>query len=134
MTLENLAVTAMPVQAGWQLAVKNPVVEGDVFVPTSTFVPIDVNLRRLSLNSVELGLSKPVVATDAEAPAQTVEVPAEVVKVIDPRKLPLANISVQSLLLDDKDYGTWSLQLRPDQRGVVVGVDVGRGRFRRSQR
>lgn len=120
MTLENLAVTAMPVQAGWQLAVKNPVVEGDVFVPTSTFVPIDVNLRRLSLNSVELGLSKPVVATDAEAPAQAVEVPAEVVKVIDPRKLPLANISVQSLLLDDKDYGTWSLQLRPDQRGVVI--------------
>src|SRR5690606_7324533 len=31
------------------------------------------------------------------------------------------NISVQSLLLDENDYGSWSLQLRPDQRGVVIG-------------
>lgn len=121
MTLENLAVTAIPVQAGWQLAVKNPVVEGDVFVPTSSFVAIDVNLRRLSLNSVELGLAKPpVVDEGVDPPAEPGELPVEVVKVLDPRKLPLANISVQSLLLDDKDYGTWALQLRPDQRGVVI--------------
>jgi uncharacterized protein YhdP len=127
MTLENLAVTAVPVQAGWQLVVKNLVVDGDIFVPESPFVPMDISLKRLSLNSVELGLTP--AANDSvgepESGATTTETAeaepaAETVKVIDPRKLPRANISVRSLLLDDKDYGSWSLQLRPDQRGVVI--------------
>ncbi|MFC3114101.1 YhdP family protein [Cellvibrio fontiphilus] len=128
MTLENLAVTAMPVAAGWQLAVRNPVVEGDLFVPASPFVAMDVNLRRLSLDSVALGLSQPAAtapsesintgAPDAAEPASAEVV--EAVSVIDPRRLPRANISIESLLLDNKDYGTWSLALRPDDLGVVI--------------
>ncbi len=123
MTLENLSVTAMPVAAGWQLAVRNPVVEGDVFVPASSFVAMDVNLRRLSLDSAAIGLSKPAPEPEGElalAAAPPPEERDEVVKVIDPRRLPRANINIESLLLDDKDYGTWSLALRPDERGVVI--------------
>jgi uncharacterized protein (TIGR02099 family) len=120
MTLENLAVTAVPVKAGWQLAVNNPVVDGDLYIPESPFLPMDINLNRLSLNSVELGLTAAANDAVGEAAETNVEPPPEVVKVIDPRKLPRANISVRSLLLDDKDYGSWSLQLRPDQRGVVI--------------
>nr|WP_324258317.1 YhdP family protein [Cellvibrio fontiphilus] len=127
MTLENLAVTAMPVAAGWQLAVRNPVVEGDLFVPTSSFVAMDVNLRRLSLDSVALGLSQPATAEsspsiNSAAPDAPEPSPSEtaVAKVIDPRRLPRANINIESLLLDNKDYGTWSLALRPDDLGVVI--------------
>lgn len=127
-TLENLAVTAIPGAAGWQLAVRNPVVEGDVFVPASPFVAMDVNLRRLSLDSVALGLSQPA-ATDEtdsvelgapDAPDSGAEETPDVASVIDPRRLPRANISIESLLLDSKDYGTWSLELHPDERGVVI--------------
>ena len=46
--------------------------------------------------------------------------PARPVQIIDPRKLPLANISIASLLLDDNNYGNWSLQLRPNEQGVVI--------------
>lgn len=119
MTLENLNVTAIPVSAGWQLAVNNPLVEGDLFVPQSPFVAMDVDLKRLSLNSVALGLTPPEASPDA-APTTTEAAAEAAVKVIDPRQLPRANINVRSLFLDDKDYGTWSLQLRPGQRGVVI--------------
>lgn len=119
MTLENLAVTAVPVPTGWQLAVRNPVVEGDLFVPQNPAVPMEVNLGKLSLNSVDLGLAP--LPTDTMAPASAgAELPAEIKEVIDPRQLPRAIISVRSLLLDNKDYGTWSLQLHPDEQGVVI--------------
>jgi uncharacterized protein YhdP len=122
MDLENLSVTAMPVSNGWQLAVHNPVITGDVFVPASPFLPIDVNLHRLSLKSEELGLTQAAASPSDQSVAavESSDEPAVPAKAIDPRKLPLANINVQSLLLDEKDYGTWSLQLRPDQQGVVI--------------
>jgi len=40
--------------------------------------------------------------------------------VMDPSKLPLANISIAALMMDDKNYGNWSLQLRPNEKGVVI--------------
>lgn len=131
MLLENLAVAAVPVQAGWQLAVKNPVLEGDLLVPKSPFAPMEVNLAHLSLSAAALGLDDRESVVDPESnpthtdltssdPANTAQTDVPAKPVIDPRQLPLANITVRSLNMDDKDYGNWSLQLRPNNQGVVI--------------
>lgn len=126
--LENLNVIAVPVHAGWQLDLKNSVVEGRVLIPDSRFNPLQIDLARLSLTKEILGLvdasaaNQSVLDTDSPdaktvAPVKELAPPREV---IDPRKLPLANITVGALMLDDDNYGNWSLQLRPNNKGVVI--------------
>lgn len=118
-TLENLNVIAVPVRAGWHLELENEVVAGKLLVPDNQFTPLQVDLERLSLTKAMLGMgaTEPtgsVMPTVAEAAPVTPE------EVIDPRKLPLANISLGSLLMDGNNYGNWSLQLRPNSEGVVI--------------
>ncbi|WP_084618539.1 YhdP family phospholipid transporter [Cellvibrio sp. OA-2007] len=120
--LENLNVVAVPVPLGWQLEVENSVVAGKLLVPDSPFIPLQVDLTRLSLTQSMLGQADQIAAVDgaSEAAGETSAAPARPVEIIDPRKLPLANISIASLLMDDNNYGNWSLQLRPNEQGVVI--------------
>ncbi len=121
-TLENLKVIAVPVRDAWQLDVDNAVVAGRLLVPDSRFTPLQVDLTRLSLTKAMLGeeesapVGQPIDPAATPASAE----PAKTVEVIDPTRLPLANISVASLMMDDKNYGNWSLQLRPNSKGVVI--------------
>ncbi|MEN0035615.1 MAG: AsmA-like C-terminal region-containing protein [Cellvibrio sp.] len=127
--LENLNVAAVPVRIGWQLDLKNTIVEGRLLIPDSRFKPLQVDLARLSLTKEILGLAEtPDTASvalgtgetaESAAPTQVSE-PVAPKEVIDPRKLPLANITVASLMLDGNNYGNWSLQLRPNNLGVVI--------------
>lgn len=120
--LENLKVIAVPVRAAWQLEVDNAVVAGKLLVPDSRFTPLQVDLTRLSLSKAMLGQEEVVaaepIASPAVAPSPTE--PVKPVAVIDPSKLPLANITVAALMMDDKNYGKWSLQLRPNDKGIVI--------------
>ena len=121
-TLENLNVVAVPVRAGWQLELENEVVAGNLLVPDSRFTPLQVDLARLSLTKAMLGEADAVTADQIDSTTSAIESaePAKPVAVIDPRKLPLANITVGSLLMDGNNYGNWSLQLRPNSNGVVI--------------
>jgi uncharacterized protein YhdP len=122
-TLENLNVIAIPVRSGWQLQLDNAVVAGRLLVPNSQFTPLQVDLDRLSLSRAALGLADPQTTESQSidpAAAEVVITDAVPEKVIDPRKLPLANITVKALLMDGNNYGNWSLQLRPDDKGVVI--------------
>lgn len=122
-TLENLNVIAVPVRAGWQLQLDNAVVAGRLLVPDSRFEPLQVDLERLSLSREALGLAEPYTIdsqlTDPVA-AEVAATEAKPEKVIDPRQLPLANITIKALLMDGNNYGNWSLQLRPNNKGVVI--------------
>ena len=117
--LENLNVIAVPVRAGWQLEVENAVVAGKLLVPNSPFIPLQVDLTRLSLTKEMLGQEVEILPDDMSNPA-IAEAALKPVEVIDPRKLPLANISIDALVMDDNNYGKWSLQLRPNNKGVVI--------------
>jgi len=130
-TLENLNVIATPVRAGWQLELENSIVDGKLLLPDNRFTPLQVDLARLSLSKAMLGQEAateqnviapidPALATPATLETPASLVPAKVIEVIDPRKLPLANISIAALMLDDNNYGNWSLQLRPNDSGVVI--------------
>lgn len=120
-TLENLNVIAVPVGAGWQLELENEVIAGKLLVPDSPFTPLQVDLERVSLTREMLG--EEVIAADsidATGLAGEAAEPAKPIEVIDPRKLPMANITLGSLLMDGNNYGNWSLQLRPNSKGVVI--------------
>jgi len=121
-TLENLNVIAVPVRSGWQLEVENAVVAGKLLVPDSRFTPLQVDLSRLSLTKAMLGEEVVAAADQLDTTASAVDVvePTKPIEVINPRKLPLANISIAALMMDDNNYGNWSLQLRPNDKGVVI--------------
>lgn len=119
-TLENLNVIVVPVRAGWQLELENEVIAGKLLVPDSPFTPLQVDMERVSLTKAMLGEEVPVDPVTSTAAATEVVAPVKPIKVIDPRKLPLANITIGSLLMDGKNYGNWSLQLRPNNQGVVI--------------
>jgi len=116
--LENLNVIAVPVSAGWQLQLDNAVVAGRLLVPDSRFTPLQVDLERLSLSREALGLADPTNSDSSGGELAKAEAAPD--KNIDPRKLPLANITIKALLMDGNNYGNWSLQLRPNDKGVVV--------------
>jgi len=147
--LENLHLVAVPVKAGWQLRLENPQVAGELLVPSSKFAPLEVNLERLALTRVALGQvaqgeqapqaatesepappdSAPIADPDSAATVGAAAVASEPVapavaeaerKLLDPRSMPLANIAIKSLSFDGSNYGNWSLQLRPDDNGVVI--------------
>jgi uncharacterized protein (TIGR02099 family) len=119
--LENLKVVAVPVRAAWQLEVENTIVAGKLLVPDNRFTPLQADLSRLSLSKAMLEQDEPANEKQLDptgASASTASV--KPVEVIDPSKLPLANISVAALMMDDKNYGKWSLQVRPNDKGVVI--------------
>lgn len=125
LVLDNLRVIAVPSHAGWHLQIENPQAAGTVLVPDNQFTPLDVNLDRLALTQTALG-QRDVAASEADLPdpdlAQTPSGAPEPTprKLLDPRQLPLANIRIQSFSLDGDNFGNWSLQLRPNTRGVVI--------------
>lgn len=105
---QNLSVAASRARDGWHLGIKNPRISGDLVVPADEQMPLQVNLDRLYLTQKELGEEPDTANPGAERP------------LINPRNLPLANIAVQELYVDQDSYGSWSLQLHPNRKGVVI--------------
>src|SRR5690606_9545231 len=44
---------------------------------------------------------------------------------IDPLQVPTLRASIQSVVVDEEDYGRWSFLIEPTQRGVVLSELVG---------
>lgn len=126
LALEDINVRAERLLGAWKIAFTNPLVEGDIRLPIDTNKPLQINLETLRLTSALLG------AKPTEAPAVG-QIPKVSGISVDPRALPLADISVKALYMDDVNYGNWSLQTRPQAQGVlfdhingtVKGVTVG---------
>jgi uncharacterized protein YhdP len=70
-----------------------------------------INLASLRLNSSLLNAQE----REDDAPVQISKVGT---LSVDPRALPLADIAVKELYLDDVNYGNWSLEIRPNDKGV----------------
>jgi len=126
LALEDINVRAERLLGAWKIAFTNPLVEGDIRLPIDSNKPLQINLETLRLNSALLG------AKPAEVPAIG-QVPKVSGISVDPRALPLADMSVKALYMDDVNYGNWWLQIRPQAQGVlfdningtVKGVTVG---------
>ncbi len=123
LAFDDLKVIATPVNAGWKLRVANPQVAGELLVPSSKFAPLDVNLDYLALTKAALGEKEAVIVDESPiAEDSPVAPPTELPEreLLDPRTIPLANISIKTLSLDGDNFGNWSLQLRPNDKGVLI--------------
>ncbi|HTF94703.1 MAG TPA: AsmA-like C-terminal region-containing protein [Cellvibrio sp.] len=113
LNLTDLSVVAVPVQTGWYLQVNNPQVAGELTIPSNQFTPLDVKLEYLTITKEALGQVE-----EADSGTEPVEPAGD--RLLDPRKLPLANISINNLSYDADNFGSWSLQLRPNSKGVAI--------------
>jgi uncharacterized protein (TIGR02099 family) len=112
LALDDIKVRAERLFDGWKIAFTNPLVQGDVHLPVDNSKPLQINLDALHLTSALLG------AKPSEVPVAGQLPPLPSIS-LDPRTLPLANISVKALYMDGLNYGDWSLQVRPQAQGVL---------------
>jgi uncharacterized protein (TIGR02099 family) len=127
LSLEDIQVRAERLVDGWKLGFTNPLVVGNILLPDDKTNPLAISLESLRLTSHDLGLTNVDPADAALGLSKKARVS------IDPRLLPLADISVAALYMDEVNYGNWSLQVRPNDKGVLFdnihgsakGVTVG---------
>jgi uncharacterized protein (TIGR02099 family) len=112
LALENLDVQAARTADAWNVQFTNSMILGDIHIANDATKPLEINLEHLHLtrstfekNAIELQPNPPLGSGD-ESP-------------LDPSKLPLANINLRELFIDDSNYGNWSLQMRPKKNGVL---------------
>ncbi len=122
LSFDDLKVIASPVDAGWKLKVANPQVAGELLVPSSKFAPLEVNLEYLALTKTALGGDEAAIAEESPSEEGVVAPPVGTTEpeLLDPRTVPLANVSIKNLSLDGDNFGNWSLQLRPNDKGVLI--------------
>ena len=105
LSLEKLAVQIQPQPDAWHLQFGNPTLAGQVRLPEDKNLPLTIELKYLHLARTMLG--------DSAEELRSIE--AE----FDPRSLPKADISIAELHFDNSNYGSWSVQLRPDELGTL---------------
>lgn len=105
LALEQLAVQIQPHSDAWHLDFGNSTLAGQVRLPEDRSHPITIELKYLHLARTMLG----------ESAEELQSIEAE----FDPRKLPLADISIAELHYENSNYGNWSVQLRPDAQGTL---------------
>jgi uncharacterized protein YhdP len=127
LALENIQVRAERLAHSWKIGITNPIVTGNIHLADDNTTPLEISLASLRLSSNDLGL------TDADSTNAALGLSKKASVSIDPRLLPLADIRIDALYMDDINYGNWSLQVRPNDKGVrfdniygsVKGVTVG---------
>ncbi len=124
---EDVHLRAERLYESWKVGFTNALVDGEIRIPNEKTKPLQINLESLRLTSSLLGAKS---ADPASAGQALPKVPGISV---DPRNLPLADVAVKALFMDNVNYGNWSLQVRPQAQGVlfnningtVKGVTVG---------
>lgn len=118
LTLKHLAINLVPQEHAWSLDLHNPLIAGLVHIPNEKTQPIDINLQYLHLADDAFGEETDTFSSLEEA--------------FDPANLPLADIRVDELFYENKNYGKWSVQLRPitggmqftNIHGIIRGITV----------
>jgi uncharacterized protein (TIGR02099 family) len=134
LTLNNLDVHAERLADAWKIRFTNAIVLGDIRIANDSAKPLDIDLEHLHVTQENLGKKAEEKIPEkndfiknnstgdevqATSPLKNSEPDTASKIVIDVSKLPLANISVKELFVDDKSYGGWSLQMRPHEGGVL---------------
>jgi uncharacterized protein YhdP len=145
--LEDLALTAWQQKDIWHLTFANPQLVGSLQLPSDRSKPMTIAVQELHLTRSLLGqeeIEGESLELDAELvlPESTTAIAlAQDKPSFHPRNLPLADVRVDALYLDGNNYGNWSLQLRPDDKGALFdnirgnirGLAVGGIQARRSE-
>ncbi len=114
--LEDLSLTAWHEGSYWHLNFANPMLVGHLEWPLDTRQPMAITLQELHITRQLLGdENAPPLASETELSISLLEERPQ----FHPRDLPRADISLGALYLDELNYGSWSLELHPDERGAL---------------
>jgi uncharacterized protein (TIGR02099 family) len=105
---ENLGVVATRSYQGWNLNLQNSKITGDLLIPHDTNSPLIVQLQQLYLDSIK---TKALSSVEKKEPSQAG---------MDPRRLPLANISVGELFIDGEAWGKIGFDIKPTSQGALI--------------
>ncbi|MGP4844622.1 YhdP family protein [Marinobacter sp. 1Y8] len=103
----EVALTAKPDATGWVLDLTGPDVAGQVRLPSDS-TPISVNLDKIAL------VKQPPTGTETSDEPQVI---------FEDRGVgdwPDVNIAVKSLTLNQRDFGAWSLLIRPSDDNLSI--------------
>lgn len=127
--LRDVALKAWQQDQAWQLDFSNPMLSGALQMPMDRGTAVKVAIRELHLSRHLLG-DPPAESFSELDLAATLT--AEAAR-FHPRNLPRADVTVDALYFDGSNYGNWSLELYPDDKGALFdnirgnirGVTVG---------
>jgi uncharacterized protein (TIGR02099 family) len=131
---ENIDVKAERLIDAWKVQFVNTIASGGLYLPNEKHKPIEINLQNLYLTNDILDGKTKALNTESQASDEFSAVDNKKQGMsVDPRSLPLANISVRELYVENNNYGSWALQIRPNDQGVLFdniqgqirGVTVG---------
>jgi len=137
-----LNVQVSPTERAWHLALSSDVLAGEIELPYSRSLPLEVTLQHLHLPAPpepEPPALDPALADFMGPPEPPERVDA--LQGIDPRRFVAMRFAADSIMRGDADYGRWSFTLRPtpagaefidvliDARGVRAGREGEEGRF-----
>lgn len=141
-TVPDLNVQVSPRDRAWHLALSSDRVAGEISLPYSRSLPLDVKLQHLHLPAPpepEPPELDPALAAFMGPPEPPERVDA--LAGVDPRRFLAMQFAADSIMRGDADYGRWSFSLHPtpagaeftdvliDARGVRAGREAEEGRF-----
>ncbi len=140
-TVPDLNVQVSPRDRAWHLALRSDMVAGEISLPYSRSLPLDVKLQHLRLPAPpapEPPELDPALAGFVGPPEPPERVDA--LAGVDPRRFVAMQFAADSIMRGEADYGRWSFSLHPtpagaeftdvliDARGVRAGREAEEGR------
>ncbi len=115
--LKNTMISGHREQNGWSLFVDSSDVLGGVYIDDDKERPLIVDIDYLHWSPNSDVPEDDVVVLSNSVPESAKN---DVMKDVDPRDLPPANVNINRLVYKDKPLGSWSMQLRPNNEGLLV--------------
>ncbi|MES2674172.1 MAG: AsmA-like C-terminal region-containing protein [Pseudomonadota bacterium] len=116
----DIDVKAERLTDAWKVQFVNAIASGGLYLPNDKQKPIRINLENLHIpNNMIDGKTKTLNADALNANEPSVIDNKKQGVTIDPRSLPLADITVRELYVESNNYGSWALQIRPNDQGVL---------------
>ena len=105
--LDQVRLVMKRVAASWALQIDSKQAIGAVTLPDAKNAPIVVNMQTIRLPAPD-----PKVVADDNAP--------DPLAAVDPRKIPALDIIIRQLYQGSELLGAWSLNIRPNSRGISL--------------
>lgn len=117
---ENIDVKAERLTDAWKVQFVNAIASGGLYLPNEKHKPMQINLENLYIpNNMVDGKTK-TLNTDVQNGNDLSVIDNKKQGVtIDPRYLPLADITVRELYVENNNFGSWAMQIRPNEQGVL---------------
>ena len=123
LTIYQLQALLTPGANSWVLALDSPMVRGRVVLPEGD-AAILVELDHLKLPRSQ-SQSQPAAPTTDGLTKVPFDPALDPLGDFDPRRLPLAQVSIASLGYGERDLGRWDFKLQPQQNGLLLNDVVG---------